>query len=1221
MAGPPAPTIARADAGAVAAAGAGLEQGAHVWVPCHETVWQPGIVVGFVGEGDEAAAIVEVAGATPASRPQKLEVPLLRRHGGKVGLATTTVGSHLHCRDEASRTHHGAAAVTDLGQLALLNEPAILQALHARFQERIVYTFTGPVLLAVNPFCEVPGLYSAAQLAAFAGSPEGEELETPHIFAIAKEAYKGIWQRGAHQTVLVSGESGAGKTETTKFVMRFLALAGTRGAEAAMSDVERQVLESIPVLEALGNAKTLRNDNSSRFGKYIELQFGRPTGRYHGEPPRLVGAYTNTYLLETVRVIGQQKGERNFHIFYQLLAAAARAGAGEDQNAAPVVAGVELHGVAGLQPQDFAFLAKSCCSTLGASTDEARNFDTTVAALAAFGIQDEEAASLFSALVAVLHLGNLDFNTPANNSEGSEIRQDSKSFQLCCDLLQVEAESLAAALLWKTMQAPGEQVISSPVPATKAAESRDALARHLYGTLFSFVVQRINTVIAAGNESSQTSPSPTNAGDATLNANQLPFVGVLDIFGFEFFEKNSLEQLFINYTNELLQQYFNEVIFENETQLYATEGVLWDPRDFPDNSYIVELIGKSQTGVLPMLEEECHTVGGSSERWCSKLQKSHGKSQHLNMVIQKQAHFIIFHFAGQVEYDSKGFLEKNRDLLGADLVKCLKGSRSSFLRQRFLEHDRTFNSQESVDLTTGAKRMARAKKYTQSSEFRGQLLKLMQRIRSTEPHFVRCIKPNPQNVAGVFSRQSVVEQLRYQGVLQAVEVSRAGFPMRLQHRQGIMQFRCIAQLKTRLQVEALLNLGNQSAAATALFAGLGDDPNLGLEKPNWAVGATLVFVKREGIQVLSRALAERRRMSAILLQAYWRQLVLRRHFVRLVKVVPRLQAFARSLIARRIVAAMRLVRAAVRLQCQVRGRAARRTRDQRKCAIHKLQNQARTWHQRRRQALALAAVGCIRRWWARQATKLRARRRIQAVVHIQRVWRGHSGRGARRRQLLASSRRKRAARSSLHAWRQRVCERFVARQIPGDLDSISGVDLVARIEACERSKKANAGELRAATAAMKAKLLLLDQEIHRLTEQKEQFRVEVQLLRRWTPVRLLRVVVGMFFGSNCAVEDCPTPPLRAEVTRLPLCPRRSPRSSPRPSPRASPRPSPRGSPRHSPRNSPRTSPPTSCANVCASLHPEQHNAQAGSHVPAFRAGLDGPTHFSCAAHFDSIATV
>ncbi|CAK0853868.1 unnamed protein product [Prorocentrum cordatum] len=456
----------------------------------------------------------------------------------------------------------------------------------------------------------------------------------------------------------------------------------------------------------------------------------------------------------------------------------------------------------------------------------------------ALGVSEAEVSGVTRALLAVLHLGNVAFAAPPGNSEGSEaVGQGASGASLAhaCRLLGVEPAGLGGALCWQTRRMPGRDggVISSPLPVAKASDSRDALARHLYGAIFGFLVRRLNEAVGAEKS------APGGAGG--LESCRSSFIGLLDIFGFEHFETNSFEQLCINFTNELLQQYFNEVIFDHEAELYSREGIPWDPLDFPDNTMSVELIGSAKDGLLTMLDQECQTVAGNAEQWCRKLQGAHSTSKLFGVVRQRPGNFVVEHFAGPVEYTSQTFLEKNRDELSADLVRCVKEGSDEFMRHRFLEHDRLFGTQESVSVQTGSRRVVAAKKYSVSGEFRGQLRALMQRIRTTEPHFVRCIKPNPENRAGVFHRSSVVQQLRYQGVLQAIEVSRAGYPMRLNHREGVLDFRSLARREDKAQLEAQALWGRFRTAAQVLFQGLSQT----LPSGSWALGGTLLFLKSE----------------------------------------------------------------------------------------------------------------------------------------------------------------------------------------------------------------------------------------------------------------------------------------------------------------------------------------------------------------------------------------
>ncbi|CAJ1444780.1 unnamed protein product [Effrenium voratum] len=1095
-----------------------LEAGAEVWVPCDAEIWRPGLVLGFEDTSAGEVVVVEVKGKGSG----KGHRPIVTREEVRVPRPKATGSCQLHLRNEVLRSNRGALELQDLGLLPLLHEPAVLHALQLRFQQDAIYTLTGPMLLAVNPFKALPQLYGAERLEAVIRQirPEAQEKEPeePHIYAVAKAAYEGVWHRAVGQTVLVSGESGAGKTETTKFVMRFLALAGAGGAEASMSTVERQVLDSIPVLEALGNAKTLRNENSSRFGKYIELQF-----KAAASAPRLVGAHTHTYLLEKVRVVHQQERERSFHIFYQLLAAAER----EEQGSTSVCGVPIQEPLSSLQVESFRYLRGSKCWTLDEDVDEAQLFDATVKGMRHFGLE-EHLPGILQTLLAVLHLGNVTFEVPKTNSEAS-------AAELCaplCNALGLDPQKLEAAFCTRTMQAPGEGVITMPNTVEKAADSRDSLARHLYDALFTFVVARINATV------SETGGAAWSKAKSKL----LPFVGVLDIFGFEFFEQNSLEQLFINFTNELLQQYFNEVIFEHEAELYRREGIQWDPLDFPDNHAIVDLVGKAPMGILPMLDEECITTGGSSEKWCSKLCKAHGSHGHFGVVKLNQHNFIVRHFAGPVEYMSKSFVEKNRDALGADLVKCLKASSKPFVQQLVSAADRSFGTTAETT-AQGATRRTRAKRYTVASEFQGQLQNLMERIRATEPHFVRCIKPNAQSSAGIFERRGVVQQLQYQGVLQAIEVSRVGFPVRLKHRQAVMEFKCLTADRA---VEAQAARGQLAAAAKLLFEGL-TEPSSPMSprtprtpktpiapqtprtprrasvaatsgaavcaKGTWAVGKTLVFLKREAVEALSHALSKCRRLAAVQLEAFARGRLQRRRFVALRRAVLRLQCAARVRLARRRVAELRRNRAARVLQSWRRGQVARTAAERQRRAVAFVQAWAKARSLRRRLLRQKAAARRLQRFWCRRMLTVHIKRRVASAVAAQRLWRGHRGRQRAEQQRLDDFRKRRAAHLILQAWRHSIVHRVLEK----DLDEFfgqAGKDAINQ-KIQSRLQVSSRGQLHATVGFLRAKVQRSQRRLQKLRAQEEALQAEAQELNGWTFLGMLRRFFHQVFHKVC----------------------------------------------------------------------------------------------------------
>eukprot|EP00446_Apocalathium_sp_SHHI-4_P064239 CAMPEP_0177434524 /NCGR_PEP_ID=MMETSP0369-20130122/510_1 /TAXON_ID=447022 ORGANISM="Scrippsiella hangoei-like, Strain SHHI-4" /NCGR_SAMPLE_ID=MMETSP0369 /ASSEMBLY_ACC=CAM_ASM_000364 /LENGTH=629 /DNA_ID=CAMNT_0018905515 /DNA_START=15 /DNA_END=1902 /DNA_ORIENTATION=- len=445
------------------------------------------------------------------------------------------------------------------------------------------------------------------------------------------------------------------------------------------------------------------------------------------------------------------------------------------------------------------------------------------------------------------------------------------------------------------MQAPGEGVIRMANGVPAAVQSRDALARHLYHAIFGHVVGKTNRSIGFRDDAL--------------------FCGVLDIFGFEFFETNTFEQLCINFTNELLQEYFNTFIFQNEAALYSEEGIEWEPQDFPDNKDVVALLQEGLTGLLPTLEEECFSVGGSSEAWHSKIRRQHASHSCFGIILTEPDVFVVTHFAGPVTYTAAGFMEKNRDQLSSDVMSCLQRSSSDFVRQMFLEHDRTFGTSEVSNASAGpgspSRRVVKAQRYSVSSQFRQQSQELLCQIRSTDPHFIRCIKPNQKNqpFAGVvgflpvplFDRQAVAQQLSYQGVLEAVRVARAGFPVRLKHEDFLREFRCLAPHLFESSSEGGVVAARQAVTeligtdrVQSLLLSSKDSSGQSSSRARWAIGKSRVFLKQEPYIALRGECFQVRHAAATRLQAAQRCRSETAAFRRLRRAIFQLQALART---------------------------------------------------------------------------------------------------------------------------------------------------------------------------------------------------------------------------------------------------------------------------------------------------------------------------------------
>ena len=780
--------------------------GTLIWVPCDDHVWKRAEVV----SADDKVVIRTADQNETVLNPK----------------------SPVHLQNTQEMGEDGLTGLDDLTQLIHLHEPAVLDSLGTRFDIDRIYTYTGPILIAVNPFKTIPGLYDERNLRFFLENPQSQQANSkriPHVFSTAEAAYVGLCSRRACQTILISGESGAGKTESTKFVMKYLALAGSPDWDNR-SQIEKQVLQSNPLLEAFGNSKTLRNDNSSRFGKFIEMQFQLERNRQGDDCGRLAGARIHTYLLESVRVCHQLEGERNYHTFYQVCTAFTKAVDGvydfpqilEAAECNPMKIDLSKFGTS----DEYCYLTKSSCSRL-ARVDDLEEFELTIRAMQTIGVPPEEIQAVYNVVNAVLRLGNLEFAPHPDSSDQSTLRSGREDIEVVASLLGVEVDTLVAALCIRTIRMKSE-VYKKPLTLSQSEDTRDALARALYGTMFLKIVERTNASIGYRE-------------DVSL------FCGVLDIFGFECFDTNSFEQLCINFTNERLQQFFNTFIFKCEEEIYKREEIVWDPLDFPDNQDCVDILQGRPNGVFPMLDEECLVPQGSDIAFCNKLKRQHDSHLRFSIIKTRPDWFIINHFAGPVEYCSDNFLEKNRDVLSADIVDCVKASDDKFTSELFTRFlDRGAKSEE--------QQSKRKQLVTVSLEFRQQLNYLMETVDKTEPHFIRCIKPNPQNMADLYHRPSVTEQLRYGGVLQAVQVSRAGYPVRLPHEECYAEYRVLLSREVRLQAEAAPDHRTRAKIMMDFLNERHNIPKPRFSDTAWGVGNSLVFFKHEAFEILSAAL-------------------------------------------------------------------------------------------------------------------------------------------------------------------------------------------------------------------------------------------------------------------------------------------------------------------------------------------------------------------------------
>ena len=800
--------------------------------------------------------------------------------------------------------------VADMVDLPFLHEAAILYNLKARHVASTPYTRTGDIVIAVNPYQWIDGLYSEERMAHYAdklvwdvpsGDVDAKSLVEPHVYETSSLAYHDMCVHGLDQSILVSGESGAGKTETVKILMNQLASFQTSGHVDAgfhsddedgeegggasgkklnrkqtsfrTSPIVDRVLDSNPLLEAFGNAKTVRNDNSSRFGKFIQLQFDAedPThAAYAGKAVPsavLAGSRCEVYLLEKSRVVGHEEEERTYHIFYQLLAA-------PNEEKAEI-----WDGLVGTDNESFAYVGHTDTQVIEGSTD-AQRWQETVEALAIVGVKDDKLRNLMRSICMVLQLGNLTFDVCPENEESSIITSDEELAKLA-SLMGVETDDIKKALLQRTVEARNEK-FTVPLDVVKARDSTNAFAKEIYSQTFDWLVNTINDATCAERNY-----------DRTLTPKEISHIGLLDIFGFESFVVNRFEQLCINFANEKLQQKFTLDIFRSVQEEYEYEGIEVGEIEYPDNTAVLELI-EGRMGLINVLNEECIRPKGSDSAFVNKVYSVNGDSDVLvKNRIFRDYQFGIKHYAGQVDYDATNFVSKNTDALPVDLAECSKKCTNDLVKA--LGESKVAGKSAKANASARGRKSGGLAANTVWSKFRNQLGDLMKNIGETRTRYIRCIKPNTQKKPKVMEHLSTVDQLRCAGVVAAVTISRSAFPNRLEHEEVLGRF---SSLLRGFKPEAAHLLSGEShqqevnwLLSVLLPAPTNDDGSPG--KAPFVAGKTRTYFRAGSLEHLenervkafgmyatiiqaqirgyqSRSVYSKRRLSSIKLQAKFR---------------------------------------------------------------------------------------------------------------------------------------------------------------------------------------------------------------------------------------------------------------------------------------------------------------------------------------------------------------
>ncbi|OLY81692.1 Myosin-1 [Smittium mucronatum] len=674
--------------------------------------------------------------------------------------------------DGASRRKQ--AGVSDMTLLSKITNDEISENLKKRFQNAEIYTYIGNVLISVNPFRDL-GIYTKETISSYQGK---NKLELPpHVFAIAEGSYKNMISYRENQCVIITGESGAGKTEAAKRILEYIA-AVSGESTSSIQKVKEMVLATNPLLESFGNAKTLRNNNSSRFGKYLEVQFNAS-----GEP---MGAKITNYLLEKSRVVSQIKNERNFHIFYQIT-----------KSASPKFR--EVFGIS--KPTDYKYISAAGCIDVQ-NINDSDDYSEVLAAMQTIGLNSQEQENLHRMLAAILWIGNVEFIE--NENSESQV-SNPQVVEFLAYLLQTQPDFVAAAFETRTIETNhgGRRgsVYKVPLNQTQAIAARDALSMAIYTRMFDWIVARINHSLEA-------------------KANLVNSIGVLDIYGFEIFEHNSFEQLCINYVNEKLQQIFIELTLKTEQEEYVREKIQWTPIEYFNNKVVCDLIeSKRPPGIFAAMNDAVATAHANSSAADNSL-KQRLNSVNSSYFELRDATFTIKHYAGNVNYEISGMTDKNKDQLFRDHLDLCTNSGNDFLVGLFSD---------------SAESDSKKRPPTASDRIKLSANELVTKLSSSQPSYIRTIKPNENKSPTEYDDRRVLHQVKYLGLCENIRVRRAGFAYRQTFDKFVERFYLLSSA-TSYAGEYTWR-GDSLSACTQILK----DTNI--DKSEWQLGVTKIFIR------------------------------------------------------------------------------------------------------------------------------------------------------------------------------------------------------------------------------------------------------------------------------------------------------------------------------------------------------------------------------------------
>jgi len=768
----------------------------------------------------------------------------------------------------------------DMCNLTFLHEAGILYNMKHRHGNNLPYTRTGDIVIAVNPFQwfteiyteQVRNRYSRILVWEYdpdSGNDPRDEVD-PHVYETSSLCYTGLAFDGRDQSILVSGESGAGKTETVKIAMNHIASCqqGPNAGSMEPSPILERVVRSNPLLEAFGNAKTVRNDNSSRFGKYIQLQFDMGTKAEQEFRSRdkatctLAGSKCEAYLLEKNRIAEHEPAERTYHIFYQIIAA-------KDKTK-------YWSKLAGTTNESYKFVGEPPTQIIEKMHDS-DHFVNTVTVLGEVGVVDEQLMTLMQAIIIVLQMGNITFNPKDGDDDKSEVA-NKKDFADLCELMCIDQNILEVCFTERTMKTRNE-TYKVPLSPKVAREATESFAKEIYARSFLWLVRAINDATAA--ELNYKSGSMDHFG----------VIGLLDIFGFESFVRNRFEQLCINYCNEKLQAKFTEDIFRSVQLEYEKEGIPLDEIKYDDNTDVLDLI-EGKTGLLAMLNEECVRPKGEDQAFVTKALAANKKSPALFANKTNRRGFGIHHYAGKVLYDAEGFVDANQETLPIDLSEAASLSSNEILAKHMTNDScSNFDNKKAAAApapSRGAPRRAKSNLVSPTvwAKYKGQLASLMAMLKTTNSRYIRCIKPNKPKKPVLMQHVTTIEQLRCAGVVAAVTLSRSAFPNQMNNETVKFKFWQMWD-KTKFPSQGTKDMDKRvkdahdcrAILACALEPLASTDPKTGKPVTIFCVGKTKSYFKFGALEYLESHRAAGLDVHAIQMQKVARTFLARKKLV------------------------------------------------------------------------------------------------------------------------------------------------------------------------------------------------------------------------------------------------------------------------------------------------------------------------------------------------------